>query len=123
MFREFVLLILSPLFVSMASPEALVVPSAKSHLAPVFSSIANLGAFLLQVRFVAPWTAWVEPSTLELEAISSAADMVAEEIRTINLAIRHLSLARETNRAWLRTHAPGHPSLGETNNTNNGWGT
>jgi hypothetical protein len=96
------------------------IPSAKERLAGLLCEIASLGSFLLQARFVGPWNG-PAPTLAEDAALSMESSKVAEEIRAINLAIYHLEAAKETNKAWLRTHRPGHHLLREDNNTNGGW--
>jgi hypothetical protein len=71
----------------LAQAAAVVVPSAKTHLASLFCAITALNGYLMNIRFIAPWTAWTPPNAEEEAAISAGIDLVAEEIRAIDLAI------------------------------------
>ena len=71
----------------LAVAAAIVVPSAKTRLASLFCAIAALNGYLMNIRFIAPWTAWVPPNAEEEAAINAGIDSVAEEIRAIDLAI------------------------------------
>jgi hypothetical protein len=71
----------------LAQAAAIVVPSAKIRLASLFGAVAALNGFLMNVRFIAPWTAWTPPNAEEEAAISAGIESVAEEIRAIDLAI------------------------------------
>jgi len=108
-----------PLFLP-SSPTTNPVPKARECLAALFCEIASLGSFLLQVQFAAPWST-PNPATYdESVALTLQADNVAEEMWAIELAIYQLEACKETNKAWLRNHCPGHNALKETTN---GWGT
>jgi hypothetical protein len=71
----------------LAQAAAVVVPSAKTRLASLFCAIAALNGYLMNIRFIAPWTAWTPPNAEEEAAISAGIDSVAEEIHAIDLAI------------------------------------
>jgi hypothetical protein len=108
-----------PLFVP-SSPSTNPVPPAHERLAALFSEIASLGSFLLQARFVAPWSAPNRARYDEAVAQTLQADNVAEEMRAIDLAIYQLEAAKEINKQWMRNHCPGHEVLKDTTN---GWST